>query len=164
MSVYVRKALKEDFKAVADLYQHLQDTHAIAHPELYVLGARVMNEPRFEKMLAAHDAQLFVADENGKLIGATFVTFKDLSARASSSIPASAEIEAVVVDPAHQGHGVAQNMIAVAEAWAEKRGASYIHLTTHESNVNAQKSYRKAGYHTESLNMGKFLKRGAPHV
>ncbi len=160
MAILIRKAKKDDFEALAVLYRQIHDLHAEHRPDLYRPGVKtIMTRERLDAILADVDQQIYVADHDGAAVGFVQATFKDLRSRASSSIEAQAEIQAIGVDASYRGKGIGQTLMAHAESWALAKGAEYIRLGTHAFNKAAQKSYRTAGYEIESISMGKSLKQ-----
>ena len=68
----------------------------------------------------------------------------------------SCRITALVVDEAHQKHGVGRELLRFAECAARREGSARIELTTAESRTQAHEFYRRCGFEQASL---RFVKR-----
>ena len=59
---------------------------------------------------------------------------------------ACARLMALVVGSRHRGRGVGQALIFAAEAWARRKGAGDLMLTTHKRRTGAHSFYRQMGF------------------
>ena len=99
-----------------------------------------------ETMLAwldGSDSVAIVADESGDRLG-----FALLAARRAIGFARrpNAELLAIALSPAHQGHGIGGLLLARAELVARGWDADEMRLHTAQSNVRAQTFFRAAGY------------------
>ena len=69
----------------------------------------------------------------------------------------SAHLEAIALDPAAEGRGVAQALLAAAEAAASARGALTMTLHVFAVNERARRLYDRAGYDGELMRYIKAL-------
>ena len=58
----------------------------------------------------------------------------------------TAHVNELYVRPEHRREGVADALLAEAEAWAEKRDCVYVTLHVHRENDAAEALYRERGY------------------
>lgn len=61
--------------------------------------------------------------------------------------PSVAHLDAIAVRPNMSGQGVGHRLLAYAENLARKRGAVSMSLMTAETNIDAQRLFRSAGFH-----------------
>ena len=106
-----------------------------------------MAQPVFESSVAADDRGVFVAlDDGGNVAG--FVIAIRYSAH-------SAEIDWIVVDPAHHGKSVAQSLLAAALAWIGPDSEIRLGVITY--NRRAISFYKRNGFEETSRGGGNHL-------
>jgi GNAT superfamily N-acetyltransferase len=90
---------------------------------------------------------LFVAEENGRIIGTlTLVTFEILTGRRSW-------IEDVITDGGARGKGVATALLRAAVAHADVYGARTVDLTSRPGRADANRLYLNAGFEQRTTNV-----------
>lgn len=86
---------------------------------------------------------LLVAEVDGQIIGTLQVTcIQHLISHAFRR----AVIEAVFVDPAHQGRGAGRCLIKAANDWAHSKGCVSLELTSNKKRADAHRFYEKTGF------------------
>jgi GNAT superfamily N-acetyltransferase len=140
--VIVRPMRSEDAASVADL------TTQLGYPSTDVDISR-----RFELIAERSDTRLFVADENGRVVGWIHVQAASLL-----ECDARAEIWGLVVDRASRGSGVGRRLVQAAEDWARDRGLNSIALRSNQRRTDAQAFYQHLGY-TIAKTQNAFRKR-----
>ena len=83
-----------------------------------------------------------VAEQDGKVLGMVGLRLERLYEKNEPC----ARIMALVVGPEHRGRGVGRALISAAEAWARRKGARAVMLTTHKRRAGAHRFYRSIGY------------------
>src|SRR5262245_492651 len=123
--IRVRKAERGDLDALVALEQRVFATDRLSRRSL-------------ERFLSSPTAEVIVAYEDGALAGTAIVLF-----RAGSTV---ARLYSIAVAPHQGGSGVAQLLLAAAEAASAKRDCRVIRLEVHVTNHPAIGRYRKSGY------------------
>lgn len=120
----IRPFRRTDISVVRELLEQLG--YEVAAAEL---------DRRVERILAAADHHIAVAEEGGEVVGLLHV-FE----RPALEKPCEAVVQALVVDAKRRGHGVGKALMA--EAWARARGLDSVALSTR----HAQAFYTQLGY------------------
>lgn len=126
----MRPMTTEDLPAARILLSHLG----------YTLDAHELHH-RYQAVAQSADHTLMVAEEDSSVIALCHVY-----ARAALDKPPEAIVQAVVVDPAHQGRGIGRKMMAAAERWAVEHGFTSVALASHVSRSDAHTFYEALGY------------------
>lgn len=110
---------------------------------LLALEARCFDTDRlsrrnFQWMLRRANAVLLVAEAGGTLAGYILVLFHQGTALG--------RIYSVAVDPAQRGRGIAEQLLAAAEAAAREHDCAYMRLEVRPDNAAAIRLYEKHGY------------------
>lgn len=107
-------------------------------------------EKLFRMIIEDEDVHLYIAEENGTIIGAlTLVIYP---------IPSELRviIEDVVVDGMSRGKGIGQKLIMVAIEKAKERGATFVNLTSNPNRVPANALYQKMGFSQRETNVYRY--------
>jgi len=89
-----------------------------------------------------NDSVVFVANDNGKLIGFTqlYPSFSSVSMKRVWIL------NDLYVEEPYRRRGIAKLLMSVAEEYAKESGAVKVILATHISNITAQKLYEARDY------------------
>jgi ribosomal protein S18 acetylase RimI-like enzyme len=113
--VSVRRAVRSDLEALLEL-------------EMGFPGDR-MSRSSLVRLLGRDSADVWVAEEGGKVLGDAIVLFR----RGFES----ARLYSMVVNPAYRGRGIARRLLEAAEEGARERGAILLRLEVREYNATA---------------------------
>lgn len=98
-------------------------------------------ELRLARLLARPDQAVFVAEEQGELLG--WVHVQEFLSLASD--PAGL-VAGLVVDPAARRRGLGRGLMSAAEDWARARGLATLRLRARVARTEAHEFYRRLGY------------------
>jgi GNAT superfamily N-acetyltransferase len=94
---------------------------------------------RLEDAIAADDATVFVAEEDGELAGLCSA-YLDLD---SVRYGLRCWVEDLAVHPDHRSAGIGGALLDAAEAWARDRGASHLELDSGLARTDAHRFYER---------------------
>lgn len=97
------------------------------------------------------DTVVLVAEQNGEVVGYAYGTIEGhdwMSLRG----PAGA-LHDIVVDPAHRGKGIGEQLLAGIVRALEERGAPRVVLSTAFQNATAQRLFERAGFRRTMVEM-----------
>jgi RimJ/RimL family protein N-acetyltransferase len=137
VSVSVRPATDHDLDAAVDLYESVaEEGRWIAAEAPVDRGAR---RQRFESSIRREDAQFFVAEKDGRLVGELGIEVQSYGV-ADFGMMVAADV---------RGRGVGSALMDAAIAWAREAGAHKIALHVWPHNEAAITLYRKFGFEEE---------------
>ena len=134
MSIVIRAMAPTDIPAARMLLSQLG----------YELNANEV-ERRYNAVIERGEHAVFVAEENGRIIG-----FLHLYERPAFDKPPEVIVQAIVVDQSLRGTGIGKTIMSMAERWAVERGFSSIALTSNVSRSGAHLFYDRLGYKIEA--------------
>ena len=135
MTVIVRVATDADLPAVLALYRQPGLDDAV----LPVAQAEAV----FQRLAEYPDYRLFVAEDDGSVVGTFALLIMDNIAHLGAR---SGVIEAVVVDPARQGEGIGRAMMERALAECRARGCYKTSLSANLKREPAHAFYESLGF------------------
>ena len=152
MTVTVRQA------AVADLPTLLAFEQGIVAAER-PFDPTIREDPvsyyDLKTMLDSPDAIVFVAEDDGAIIGSGFARKK--ASRQYTEPSHHANLGFMYVVPDHRGEGVNRLILQALFTWAREQGLMETRLTVYPGNLPAIRAYEKAGFDPYILEMRKRL-------
>ncbi|MGP0095067.1 MAG: peptidase C39 family protein [Xanthobacteraceae bacterium] len=125
VEVQVRRGGYADLRALLDLENEVFHTDRLSRQSL-------------RRFLASPNAELMVAEVDGRLAGYALVLFRS---RASTG-----RLYSIAISPSCGRRGVGKALLAAAEQAALARHCTFLRLEVHENNAAAIALYRQAGY------------------
>lgn len=107
----------------------------------------------FETVLDDPLSRVFVAEDNGKVIGFATVSTKDI-VRAPRPI---AELDELFVDPASRTHGTGTALMEAVESFARSRNCYRLYMVSAYERETAHKFYEHLGYKNNGYHFQKDL-------
>ena len=135
----IRRALADDIDGIAPLFNAYRQFYR--WPSDLGLCQLYLRE-RYERK----ESVLFVAEMDATLLG--FVQLYPGFASLAAARPWT--LYDLFVAPECRGLGVADGLMATAEAFARADGAVYLLLETAKDNIGAQKLYERRGYQRDT--------------
>ena len=102
-------------------------------------------ERRYNAVKERGDHAVFVAEEDGRIIG-----FLHVYERPAFDKPPEVIVQAIVIDQSLRRTGIGKTIMSMAERWALERGYSSIALTSNISRSGAHSFYNRLGYKIEA--------------
>jgi GNAT superfamily N-acetyltransferase len=132
MGIVFRPARAEDAEGLLALVEELGYPTALAHLE-----------PRLAQLVERPEHALFVAEDEGELLG--WIHAQEFHSLASEP---TALVTGLVVDPHARRRGLGGQLLSLAEDWARARGLSAVRLRARVARLEAHAFYRQRGYAT----------------
>ena len=134
------------------LYQ-VGDVHQRIRPDLFRSGAIKYTETDLEALLAEESSPVFVAEEDGSVLGYCFCQLREYRDSTVLTDRKEIYIDDLCVEEACRGRGIARALYGYATDWAKEIGCTYVTLNVWQGNDNAMKFYEKMGMRQRSITM-----------
>jgi GNAT superfamily N-acetyltransferase len=105
---------------------------------------------RLRALIGAPDGEVFVADDDGEIVGICTVTLDIESVRFGQR----AWVEDLAVHPDHRSAGHGKALLDAAKDWGRERGASHLELDSGEARTDAHRFYDREQPSWRSTNFG----------
>ena len=146
----IRKALEADIPAVAAIYDKLHTEEEAGRATIGWIRGVYPTQDTARTALQRDD--LFVLEENGRIVGAAILNQTQVDAyRGGSWTFAAADAEVLVlhtlvIDPEVSGRGYGKQFVAFYEEYARENGCKVLRMDTNSRNARARAMYRKLGF------------------
>lgn len=134
------------------LYQ-VGDVHHRIRPDLFRSGAIKYTETDLEALLAEESSPVFVAEEDGSVLGYCFCQLREYRGSTVLTDRKEIYIDDLCVEEACRGRGIARALYGYVTDWAKEIGCTYVTLNVWQGNENAMKFYEKMGMRQRSITM-----------
>jgi ribosomal protein S18 acetylase RimI-like enzyme len=158
MKVRVRKATRDDYTSVCELFDEIDALHRDNLPHLFQKpGGAAREQDYYLDLVADENVGFFVANSGGTLVGFVHAMVRDTPAIPVLLPRRHAIVDCIVVRAGFQDQGIGSRLMDRVQEWAITKGAVSIELNVYEFNRNAISFYGKLGYRTLSRKMSKEL-------
>jgi GNAT superfamily N-acetyltransferase len=140
-NIRIRPAALTDLPTLLEFEQGIVTAE---RPYDHTLKPDPINYYDIAELVAAPDAEVAVADLDGRLIGSGYATKK--RSRTYVDPEYHAFIGFLYVHPDYRGRGVNQRVLDHLFAWARANDLPEIHLTVYPENAPAIRAYEKDGF------------------
>jgi GNAT superfamily N-acetyltransferase len=144
--VEIRRARSHDVRTLVACYEWLFAAPG-SQPPMWDPAAAAT---RLATAIEADDAEVFVADTRGAIVGFCTV-YDDLE---SVRFGRRAWVEDLAVDPEHRSTGIGKGLLDAAKDWARERGASHLELDSAEVRADAHRFYEREEPSWRSVSFG----------
>lgn len=158
MAVLIRPATMQDYPALAVIGRQNQELHAQAHPEIFQAGTSGFTEEYVRNLLEDDHAMAFAAEEDGQVIGYTFVRLCMQTFLDTFRPHVAAKITDLAVTEQARGKGTGRLLFHAAKLWARRQRAERLELVVWEWNEHARTFYERLGMHTLTRTMSVSLR------
>jgi ribosomal protein S18 acetylase RimI-like enzyme len=158
MPFAVRRATDADAPALGRLGGMLLRAHYAFDPERFIAPG---SDPEsgyewfLRSQLNEDEAAVFVAEQDGQVIGYVFAALEPISWKELRE--ACGFIHDIAVDDPERRAGVATALMNAAIEWLRSRGAPRVVLGTAERNAAAQRLFEKLGFRRTMIEMTREL-------
>jgi GNAT superfamily N-acetyltransferase len=143
MAVIIRQAAEKDITALLELYKQLS-----FEPDKYQKATEAECRQVLKQMKQYPDTELLVAEDEGKVVGTTFLAILPGFAHGTKPF---AVIEYVVVDEKVRSKGIGKALMESCKERAKAAGAYKIMLASSKQRTRAHKFYREIGFKEDAL-------------
>jgi len=155
--VLVRRATVVDVGTVTELSGFLHRMHTEALPDIFTVFDAELTYPRFERMLAADDTLIWLAELETHAVGYACANQVDRERNDAVHEEHALLIQELAVSPRARKAGVGRALMQAAEDYARSVGLDCVLLNTWAFNIGAHDFYERLGYERLSMRMRRRL-------
>ena len=149
----IRIACREDIPGLIRLLYQVGGVHHEIRPALFRSGAIKYTEKDLEMLLQDSAKPIFVAFEEGNVLGYCFCRIQDYRNSTVLTDRKEIYIDDLCVEENCRRRGVAGELYDHVCGWAKEMGCSYVTLNVWCGNEGAMKFYEKMGMRRRSITM-----------
>ena len=141
----VRRAQERDIPKILDLLLQVLNIHAEGRPDLFIPNTTKYTIEELMVMIKDDNAPIFVADEDGEVLGYAFTVMKRRLHNNNMTDIKTLFIDDLCVDEKARGKNVGRHIFDYVKAYAEAENVYHITLNVWSFNDPAIGFYEKVG-------------------
>lgn len=149
----IRQANENDIAALGKLLLQVHKVHSDARPDIFVSGSKKYDDTQLRHILNDRYRPIFVAEDNGCVVGYVFCVFIDNGNEPSHTNIKTLYIDDLCVDESCRGKGVGKLLYDHALKFAKGNGCYNVTLNVWADNKNAVSFYEKIGMKIQKIGM-----------
>ena len=153
MSIEIRRAKKKDIARISELLSQVLEIHAALRPDIFISGTTKYTEEELCNIISNDEAPVFVADDDGNVVGYAFCVMKRQPFSTNMKDFKSVYIDDLCVDENCRGKHVGSLLFDHVMDFAKKSGCYDVTLNVWEGNDRARSFYEKKGMFVKETQM-----------
>ncbi len=153
----IRFAENQDVPGILKLLRQVGHVHHQGRPDIFRSDAQKYGASQVLAMIGSSAKPIFVAVEDGAVLGYGFCVFKESRQDPVIADHASLYIDDLCVDEAHRGLGIGKALYSEICRYAKMRRCYNITLNVWCCNPSAMKFYESLGLVPQKIGMEKIL-------
>ena len=144
--ILIRKAVKEDASVIENLYTELEKDGVFYQPEHFVLSKTGERSQQLESILSSDSQVMFVAENNGRVIGFAHVLFAKAKPFSCLKPQSNIYLQDLVVTESCRNRGFGTQLLNAAKQYGIEKGADFFRTQVFPGNVDGMRFYERNGF------------------
>ena len=153
----IRLAQKRDIPALLKLLRQILYVHHVGRPDLFRAVGEKYREAELADILGDASRPIFVAEEDGIVMGYAFCVYKEVKAHNSLTDRKTLYLDDLCVDEAQRGKGIGAALYRHVLSVAKQTGCYNVELNVWACNKSAIRFYERCGMQVQKLGMEHIL-------
>ena len=149
----IRLAECKDKARLGDLLSQVLEVHHNARPDIFKSGAKKYTDDELEAILADANRPIFVAEEEGRVLGYAFCIFVQHKDNNILTDVKTLYIDDLCVDEDVRGKGIGRLLYNHVVEFAKECGCYNVTLNVWADNQSALAFYESIGLHKQKIGM-----------
>ena len=141
----IRLAKEEDLSGINSLLYQVLEVHHKGRPDLFYSGVKKYTDDEILEILKNRRTPVFVAVEDGKVLGYAFCVFTEVKGSHILKDNKSLYLEDLCVDENCRGKHIGKSLYEYVLAFAKQSGCYNLTLNVWSCNESAMRFYEKMG-------------------
>ena len=148
--IKIRRAGKEDFETLEDLYRELEEDGVFYQPQHFVLSPKGARSVYMEGILESDDQALFVAEDDGRVIGFAHVVLIKSKPFSCLKPETAMYLQDLVVTEEYRNRGIGSMFMETVKKYGRESGADFFRTQVFPGNTDGLRFYKRNGF-TETM-------------
>lgn len=141
----IRRAEEKDIQKINILLSQVLEIHASGRPDIFKTGTRKFTDEELTKLVRDDEKPIFVYEENGEVLGYTFVEYQIHKNSNNMFDRKDLYIEDFCVDEKHRRKGIATKLFEHCKQVAKEENCDSVILNVWALDEGAIAFYEKMG-------------------
>ena len=148
--INIRRAEKEDFEVLEDLYRELEEDGVFYQPQHFVLSPKGARSEYMAEIQKSDKQALFVAEDDGKVIGFAHVVLIKSKPFSCLKPETAMYLQDLVVTAEYRNRGIGSMFMETVKKYGRENGADFFRTQVFPGNTDGLRFYKRNGF-TETM-------------
>ena len=149
--IKIRKANRDDFEALGELYTELEKDAVMYQSEHFVLSPKGARSRQLEEILASENQVMLVAEDDGKVIGFAHVMLQKAKVVSCLKPQTNIYLQDLVVTSTLRSKGTGTQLLNAAKEYGREKGAEFFRTQVFPMNKDGMRFYERIGFSTKMI-------------
>lgn len=149
----IRRATSADIEGINSLLRQVLYVHHVGRPDIFKPEGKKYRDEELRAIILDDATPLFVADDNGKILGHCFCAITDVNGHSSLVDNKTLYIDDLCIDENARGQHIGKALYDFAVNYAKKIGCYNLTLNVWAKNTSALKFYEAMGLSVQKYGM-----------
>ena len=149
--IKIRKANRDDFEVLEELYTELEKDAVMYQSEHFVLSPKGARSRQLEEILASENQVMLVAEDDGKVIGFAHVMLQRAKVVSCLKPQTNIYLQDLVVTSTLRSKGTGTQLLNAAKEYGREKGAEFFRTQVFPMNKDGMRFYERNGFSTKMI-------------
>ncbi len=149
--VTIRKAVRDDFEVLEELYTELEKDGVMDQSEHFVLSPKGARSRQLEEILASENQVMLVAEDDRKVIGFAHVMLQKAKAVSCLKPQTNIYLQDLVVTSSLRSKGTGTMLLNASKEYGREKGAEFFRTQVFPMNKDGMRFYERNGFSTKMI-------------
>ena len=149
--IKIRKANRDDFEVLEELYTELEKDAVMYQSEHFVLSPKGARSRQLEEILASENQVMLVAEADGKVIGFAHVMLQKAKVVSCLKPQTNIYLQDLVVTSTLRSKGTGTQLLNAAKEYGREKGAEFFRTQVFPMNKDGMRFYERNGFSTKMI-------------
>ena len=149
--IKIRKANRDDFEVLEELYTELEKDAVMYQSEHFVLSPKGARSRQLEEILASENQVMLVAEDDGKVIGFAHVMLQKAKVVSCLKPQTNIYLQDLVVTSTLRSKGTGTQLLNAAKEYGREKGAEFFRTQVFPMNKDGMRFYERNGFSTKMI-------------
>ena len=149
--VTIRKAVRDDFEVLEELYTELEKDAVMYQSEHFVLSPKGARSRQLEEILASENQVMLVAEDDGKVIGFAHVMLQKAKVVSCLKPQTNIYLQDLVVTSSLRSKGTGTMLLNASKEYGREKGAEFFRTQVFPMNKDGMRFYERNGFSTKMI-------------
>ncbi|MCR4939402.1 MAG: GNAT family N-acetyltransferase [Treponemataceae bacterium] len=149
--IKIRRAKKDDFTTLEELYTELEKDAVMYQPEHFLLSPKGARSKQLEEIIRSENQIMLVAEDDGKLIGFAHVMLQKAKAFSCLKPQSNIYLQDLLVTEAYRSKGIGSQLLNVAKDCGREMGVDFFRTQVFPMNKAGLRFYERNGFSTKMI-------------
>jgi GNAT superfamily N-acetyltransferase len=149
--IKIRKANRDDFEVLEELYTELEKDAVMYQSEHFVLSPKGARSRQLEEIMASENQVMLVAEDDGKVIGFAHVMLQKAKVVSCLKPQTNIYLQDLVVTSTLRSKGTGTQLLNAAKEYGREKGAEFFRTQVFPMNKDGMRFYERNGFSTKMI-------------